>query len=57
MKTEQVERRYLIFVSSTFEDLKTEREKVLEAILSVGVFRTVWKFSCREPGAMGVHNA
>jgi len=33
MKTEPVERRYLVFVSSTFEDLKTEREKVLDAIL------------------------
>lgn len=33
MRTESVERRYLVFVSSTFEDLKPERERVLAAIL------------------------
>lgn len=32
------ERRYQVFVSSTFEDLKPEREKVLQAVLEIRAF-------------------
>ena len=35
------ERRYQVFVSSTFEDLKDEREKVLQAVLEMKAFPAV----------------
>jgi hypothetical protein len=38
MESDSRERRYLVFVSSTFEDLQPERQKVLQAILERRAF-------------------
>jgi hypothetical protein len=34
------DRRYQVFVSSTFEDLQEERQKVLQAVLEMKAFPT-----------------
>lgn len=33
-----MERRYQVFVSSTYEDLEEERREVMQALLSMGCF-------------------
>ena len=33
-----MERRYQVFVSSTFDDLEEERREVIQALLSMGCF-------------------
>ena len=38
-------KKYQVFISSTYEDLKEERQKVIEALLGKTVFLLVWNIS------------
>ena len=40
-----METRYQVFVSSTYEDLKEERNEVIKALLSLIVFLVAWSIS------------
>lgn len=44
-RVDALKRRYQVFVSSTYEDLKEERQHVIQALLERSAFRWGWNYS------------